>query len=94
MQIEAVERAAAVPVADARLGERVCLAVMYRPGMAAGFDKVLDHLAAAGLSRHEMPEFYLELADIPLMSNGKIRKLDIMKRIADGRMAPVAVGDD
>jgi acyl-CoA synthetase len=62
--------------------------------MAAGFDTVLDHLAAAGLSRHEMPEFYLELADIPLMSNGKIQKLDILQRIADGRMAPVAVGEN
>lgn len=91
MQHETVERAAAIPVADSRLGERVCLAVMYRRGADNGFDKVLDHLAAAGLSKYEMPELYLELADIPLMSNGKIQKLDIMRWIADGRVEPAAV---
>src|SRR5258707_12197755 len=30
-----VQRVAAVPVADQRLGERVCLAVMFQPGRAA-----------------------------------------------------------
>ena len=91
MSHEAVERAAAVPVADRRLGERICLAVMYRPGTDMVFDRLLVHLEAAGLSRDELPELYLELAEIPLMSNGKIEKRDILKWIADGRVAPVAV---
>ena len=32
MQHPAIARAAALPVADERLGERVCLAVMRKPG--------------------------------------------------------------
>jgi acyl-CoA synthetase len=86
-----VERAAAVPVEDARLGERVCLAVTLRPGAKGTADRVLDALAAAGLSRAEMPEFFLELDDIPLMSNGKIKKSDIVAWIRDGRVVPTAV---
>ena len=85
-----VLRAAAVPVADARLGERVCLAVMYRPGNATGAAEIMEHLSGAGLSRFEMPEFYLELDEIPLMSNGKMRKRDILDRIRDGSAVPVA----
>jgi acyl-CoA synthetase len=91
MKHEAVERAAAVAIADARLGERVCLAVKFRPGAKATAAEVLDSLAAVGLSKYEMPEFYLELLDIPLMSNGKIQKADIVAWIEEGRVAPVAV---
>jgi acyl-CoA synthetase (AMP-forming)/AMP-acid ligase II len=92
MKHAAVERAAAVAIADARLGERVCLAVKLRPGAKATAAQLLDELAEAGLSKYEMPEFYLELADIPLMSNGKMHKADIVKWIEEGRVAPVAVG--
>jgi len=92
MTHEDVERAAAVPVADARLGERVCLAVMFKPGAKATTDHVLERLESAGLSINEMPEFTLKLDDIPLMSNGKIRKADIVKWIREGRVAPAAVG--
>jgi acyl-CoA synthetase len=53
---------------------------------------LLDHLSLAGLSRYDMPEYYLELPEIPLMSNGKIQKLDIVKWIRDGDVAPVAIG--
>ncbi len=88
---DSVERAAAIPLPDARLGERVCLAVMFRANAAVPVGEVLDHLSAAGLSRYDMPEYYLELAEIPLMSNGKIQKLDIVKWIRDGEVEPVAV---
>jgi len=91
MKHEDVERAAAVPVADPRLGERVCLAIMFRSGKKATANQVLSRMATAGLSKYEMPEFYLELDDIPLMSNGKIQKLDIVKWIQEGRVVPTAV---
>jgi acyl-CoA synthetase (AMP-forming)/AMP-acid ligase II len=88
MRHVAIERAAALPVPDDRLGERVCLAVMFRNGDSPGFEAVLDHLAAQGLSRYDMPEFALTLDDIPLMSNGKIQKKDIMGWIRDGSAVP------
>ena len=86
-----IERAAAIPVADARLGERICLAAMFRPGQAASADQILNHLDAAGLSKYEMPEFYVALAEIPLMPNGKIQRLDLVQRLHSGQIVPQCV---
>jgi acyl-CoA synthetase len=91
MRHQAVERAAAIPIADARLGEKVCLAVMFRQGQKVTADQILDHLDATGLARHEMPEYFIECPEIPLMPNGKMRKLDIVKWIQSGRVAPTPV---
>lgn len=88
MRNAAIERAVAMPVSDDRLGERVCLAVMFRKGASQEFAAVLDHLAEQGLSRYDMPEYALALDDIPLMSNGKIQRLEVMKLIRDGRVTP------
>jgi acyl-CoA synthetase (AMP-forming)/AMP-acid ligase II len=88
MRHDAVERAAAVPVADARLGEKICLAVMFRSGRKANAEQILDHLETAGLARYEMPEFFIDCPEIPLMPNGKIQKLDIVKWIASGQVVP------
>jgi len=88
---DAVERVVAVPVPDRRLGERVCLAVMFRPGKAARPEEILGHLDRGGLSKYEMPEFFLEIDEIPLTASGKVRKRDIAERIAEGRARPVAI---
>ncbi len=87
----AIERAAAIPVADPRLGEKVCLAVMLRAGQTLTADALLAHLDDAGLSKYDMPEFVLILDDIPLTANGKIRKIDIVADIKNGRLAPQPV---
>jgi acyl-CoA synthetase len=42
----------------------------------------------AGLSRYEIPEFFVALPDMPIMTNGKIRKADLVKQIGDGRILP------
>jgi acyl-CoA synthetase (AMP-forming)/AMP-acid ligase II len=89
MRHPAVERVAAVPVADERLGEKVCLAVMWRAGARATPAEMLAHLDAAGLSKYDMPEFFLDLEHIPLTSSGKIRKRDIVDHIREGRAVPV-----
>jgi acyl-CoA synthetase (AMP-forming)/AMP-acid ligase II len=88
---DAIQYAMAVPVADKRLGEKVCLAVMFRPGMRATPDDILHHLNAAGLSKYDMPEYFLEVDDVPLTASGKIRKRDLTDRIAEGRLHPVPV---
>jgi acyl-CoA synthetase (AMP-forming)/AMP-acid ligase II len=90
MRHTAIERAAAVPVADARLGEKVCLAVMFRPGEAVAGDEILAHLDQAGLSRYDMPEYFLAV-DIPLTPSGKVRKRDVADWIREGRVTPVPV---
>jgi acyl-CoA synthetase (AMP-forming)/AMP-acid ligase II len=88
MQHPAVARAAALPVPDRRLGEKVCLAVMLRPGCSVAPDEVLTHLDRSGLSRYDMPEYYLMLDDIPLTASGKILKRDIAAQIVDGKIVP------
>ncbi|HEY1545357.1 MAG TPA: class I adenylate-forming enzyme family protein [Xanthobacteraceae bacterium] len=91
MRHPAVERVAAVPVADARLGEKVCLAVMRRAGAQVDAGEMLMHLDAQGLSKYDMPEYFLDLDQIPLTPSGKIRKRDIVEAIAQGRAAPQPV---
>ena len=51
-------------------------------------EQVLAHLEAQGLSRYDMPEFLLELEQIPLTASGKIRKRDIVDWIEEGRASP------
>jgi acyl-CoA synthetase (AMP-forming)/AMP-acid ligase II len=87
----AVRRAAAVPVKDARLGEKVCLAVVFHPGKAIPPEALLAHLDAVGLSRYDMPEYFLPLDEIPLTPNGKMLKRAIVDWIADARVTPQPV---
>jgi acyl-CoA synthetase len=91
MRHPAVERVAAVPVADARLGEKVCLAVMRRAGAHLAPAEMLAHLDAQGLSKYDMPEYFLDLDHIPLTPSGKIRKRDIVDAIVAGRAVPQPV---
>lgn len=91
MQHDAVERAAVLPVPDARLGEKVCLAVMLRRGAEVTSEQLLTHLNASGLSRYDMPEYFIELAEIPLTASGKILKRDLAVLIQEGRLKPTPV---
>ena len=87
----AIQRAAAVPVADQRLGEKVCLAVMFRPGMQVSPNDILGHLNEIGLSKYDMPEYFLELPEIPLTASGKVRKRDVTDWIAEGSVTPTPI---
>ncbi|MDO9435525.1 class I adenylate-forming enzyme family protein [Hydrogenophaga sp.] len=86
LQHAAVARAAVLPVPDTRLGEKVCLAVMYKPGQSASADVLLQHLDEAGLSRYDMPEYFVALDDIPLTASGKIFKRGLVDDVKAGRL--------
>ena len=88
LQHEAIARAAALPVPDPRLGEKVCLAVTLKPGMEIDPADLLRRLAALGLSRYDMPEYWLKLEEIPLTASGKILKLALAAHIREGRLRP------
>ena len=88
---DAVQRAAAVPVPDQRLGERVCLVVMARPDKSIEPEDMLKHLDDVGLSKYDMPEFFLRVEEIPLTPSGKMRKRDVVDWITNGRVKPEAV---
>jgi acyl-CoA synthetase len=91
MRHPAVARVTVIPVADVRLGEKVCLVVMFRDGQHAEAEELLTHLHAAGLSRYDMPEYVLPVEQIPLTPNGKIRKRDLVEWVAQGRLTPQPV---
>ena len=80
-----------MPVPDPRLGERVCLAVMFEAGKQATAKEILRHLEEVGLSKYDMPEYFLRLDEIPLTPNGKRVKRAIVDWIAAGRVTPEPV---
>jgi acyl-CoA synthetase len=82
-----VAKAAAFPVPDERLGERVCLAVI---GSIEAIP-MLDHLAAEGLSKFDMPEWFLVVDEFPLTASGKILKRELAEMARRGEVSPVAV---
>ena len=91
MRHPAVLKAAAFPVADARLGERMCLAaVLTAPGAISAQD-LLAHLDGLGLSVYDMPEYYVELDAFPLTASGKIVKRQLVLDVAEGRLTPLPV---
>ena len=90
-QHAAVQKAAAFGIADDRLGEKVCLAVICREGERVTGEALLDHLHAVGLSKYDMPEYFLALDAFPLTASGKILKRELQEWAKSGRIAPQAV---
>lgn len=87
----AVLKAAVFPVADPRLGERVCLAIIARDGTQAGADELLAHLDNVGLSKYDMPEYFITLGAFPLTASGKILKRELVEWTKAGRIQPQPV---
>lgn len=88
----AVFKAAAFPVADERLGEKVCLSITCSAGLSPpSGEEMLQHLHDAGLSRFDMPEYYIALAEFPLTASGKILKRELVEWVKQGKLTPTAV---
>jgi acyl-CoA synthetase len=84
-----VSRAAAFPIADERLGERVCLAVVPKAPSGPGAREMLAHLEAAGLSKYDMPEYYLVMPEFPMTASGKTLKRELIAWAKEGRIQPI-----
>ena len=91
MRHAGVAKAAAFPVSDDRLGERVCLAIIPRTKGALAPMGVLRHLNDQGLSKYDMPEFFLELESFPLTASGKVLKRRLVEMVAEGALKPQPV---
>ncbi len=87
----AVLKAAAFPVADERLGERVCLAIIARSGATVDGDLMLGHLHEHGLSKYDMPEFFICMDAFPQTASGKILKRELVEMAKAGKIKPAAV---
>jgi acyl-CoA synthetase len=82
-----VAKVACFPVRDERLGERVCIAII---GTVAA-DDLLRHLHAEGLSRYDMPEYFLSISEFPLTASGKILKRQLTEMVQRGELTPQPV---
>jgi len=91
VRCDGIEKAAAFAVPDARLGERICLAVVICPGLQLDPAELLRDLEAGGLAKYALPEFLLPLAAMPLTASGKIIKHELMRWVAEGRVEPIAL---
>ena len=91
MRHPAVARCAAFAVADERLGEKVCLSVIFHEGVRAEADELLRHLHEAGLSRFDMPEYFIAINEYPLTASGKILKRELVAWAKSGHIRPVPV---
>jgi len=86
-----VLKSAAFPIPDARLGEKVCLAIVAHAGKLLEPSDVLQHLHEAGLSKYDMPEYYLQMDAFPLTPSGKILKRELVQWQQEGRIKPQPV---
>jgi acyl-CoA synthetase len=86
MRHAGVLKAAAFPVSDERLGERMCLAVIARADARPTSDEILAHLHQLELSRYEMPEYFLCVEAFPLTASGKILKRELARMVASGEI--------
>jgi acyl-CoA synthetase len=91
MRHPAIARCAAFAVADRRLGERVCLAVVLHDGEWTGPDELLAHLHRLGLSRYDMPEYFIAMPAFPLTASGKILKRELVEWAREGRIKPTPI---
>jgi acyl-CoA synthetase len=91
MRHKAVARCAAFAVADYRLGEKVCLSVIFHEGASAQPDELLAQLNEAGLSRYDMPEYFIAMTAYPLTASGKILKRELVEWARTGRIKPLPV---
>ena len=91
MRSDHIEKAAAIPFPDARLGEKVCLIVLSTSEVAPTPTEVLNHLKESGLSIYDMPEYFLVVDDLPLTASGKILKRELLVQVEQGKLCPVPV---
>jgi acyl-CoA synthetase len=87
----AVLKAAVFPVPDERLGEKVCLAIVPRSDSLLAPDELLRHLSVHGLSKYDMPEYFVALDLLPLTASGKILKRALVEQVKAGRLRPTPV---
>jgi non-ribosomal peptide synthetase component E (peptide arylation enzyme) len=87
---EVENQVAAVAMADAELGERLCVFVVPRPGGGRASDAITlggirDALAAIGVAKYKWPERLEIVAELPATKVGKIDKKALRDILAGQR---------
>ncbi|MCY3751396.1 MAG: class I adenylate-forming enzyme family protein [Gammaproteobacteria bacterium] len=86
-----IDKVAAIPFPDERLGEKVCLVIKPVNGANPDPEQILRHLNAEGLSKYDMPEYLVEIDDMPMTPGGKVKKRALLALISAGRVNPQPV---
>jgi mycobactin salicyl-AMP ligase len=79
----AIWSAAAVPVPDPHLGERLCAAVVFA-GSPLSLAELNAHLDERGVAAHARPDMLVAMATLPTTAIGKIDKREIARQIQTG----------
>ena len=58
-----------------------------REGSVEG-EEILDHLAREGLSKFDMPEWFIAMEELPLTPSGKILKRELTEMVKRGDISP------
>ena len=88
----AVLKAAAFPVADRAPGRaRVPCDHRARRHARSMPMQLLAHLNDAGLSKYDMPEFFIRMEAFPLTASGKILKRELVEWAKAGKITPAPV---
>lgn len=83
-----VDAVAVIGIPDERLGERICIAIQPSYLGSVEARALISYLHKMGLSKFEMPEFFLEVEKIPVSASGKILKRLILPAISSGKLTP------
>ena len=80
-----IRSAAAVPLPDPYLGEKICAAVVFGAGAAMTLAELNAYLDERGVSAHARPDLLVAVPALPTTPVGKIDKRAIARQLADKR---------
>jgi acyl-CoA synthetase len=52
---------------------------------------LMQHLREQGISKYDMPEYFLRVEEFPLTASGKILKRELTLRVRRGQLLPIPV---
>ena len=81
----AVQSCAAVAMPDERLGERICVFVVPRPGEEVKLEDVTAMLDELGVTKQKWPERLVVVDELPTTPTGKVRKNVLRERARVGQ---------
>ena len=78
----AILEAAVIGMPDPDLGERICVAVVLRPGTTLSLAELKDFVAATGIARFMWPEHLVLVDALPRNPTGKVLKRELRDAVA------------
>ena len=76
-----IVQVAIVGAPDPRLGEKNCLCAIVKPGSTLALDEVVAFLKGR-VADYKLPEALVVMSDFPMTPTGKIRRPELVKRVA------------